>query len=127
MNKFLNIVEQNMPTTVPTNPGWVKLAEVLAETLRRAGIAAEPSSDTPEIEISLKGKTIVLNIAKVIGGAAEDAEDPEDETSAISAIVNSTERAPGKQGPAGEKFQQAKNKMASAASKIADKFTRAAQ
>jgi hypothetical protein len=129
MSKFLNIVEDNTPESDIDIKTAAK--RMLQRTLMDCDIKVKAPAfkDTLYVELS-DGRIVELEVKKVIvKSAEEEAEDPGNAISAMTAIANLPDQAFGKQltSSTARKMQLAKRKMADAALKFADDFNKKVQ
>jgi hypothetical protein len=127
MNKFLNLVENNLPPQ-----DLDKNREVLRELqqlFNKAGITSSLKTFKDIVTITVGDNTIDLQLKHIYKAAEEEAEDPgASEIKTIQAIAGLPDQSFGKLATSttARNLQKAKRTMADAAVKIATKFQTAA-
>jgi hypothetical protein len=129
MSKFLNIVEDNTPESD------IDIKTAAKRHLQRMlmdcdiKVKAPTFKDILYVELT-DGRVVELEVKKVVNKSSEEeAEDPGNAISAMTAIANIPDQGFGKQltSSSARKMQMAKRKMADAALKFADDFNKKVQ
>ena len=124
MSKFLTIVEGNLP-----EQDIDKLTSAKRELQRlfnTKGIKCSAKTFKDIICINVGGKVVELEIKNVRETASEDAED-RTSVDAVTAIANMPDQKPGRPlGNSSRKLYKARDTIANAAVKVADRFNKAA-
>jgi hypothetical protein len=126
MNKFLNLVENNLPPQ-----DLDKNREVLRnlqQLFSKAGITSSLKTFSDTVTVTVGDKIIDLELKHISQASEEEAEDPASTIKAITAIASLPDQGLGKQltSSTARKLQMARRNMASAAEKISKDFLAAA-
>lgn len=131
MSKFLEGVENNMPEKDIDTLTAAK--REIQRMLMRKGINVKARVFADEMYLTLDdGRVVTLEIKNVRmpqASETEDAEDPAATINAITAIASMPDQGVGKMltSTTARRLQAAKRKMATAAEKIADQFSKSVQ
>lgn len=131
MSKFLESIEQNMPSRDIDTLTAAK--RDIQRLLSRKGVSISSRVFADVLTITLEdGRTVELEVKNVKQPSTSNVEDAEDSAATINtitAIASMPDQGVGKMltSTTARKLQAAKRKMADAADKIADKFSKSIQ